>query len=98
MRALHWFRADLRLADNTALAAAAARAGELGFLFVLDDALLASTVGATRTRLAVPSEVVPTAAEGRAFVAWMTMAAVFSVLTWFGPYVLVGWAIVRLVG
>jgi deoxyribodipyrimidine photo-lyase len=51
VRALHWFRADLRLADNTALAAAAARAGELGFLFVLDDALLASPrVGAPRVR------------------------------------------------
>jgi deoxyribodipyrimidine photo-lyase len=51
VRALHWFRADLRIADNTALAAAAARAGELGFLFVLDDALLTSRrVGAPRVR------------------------------------------------
>jgi len=51
VRALHWFRGDLRLADNTALAAAAARAGELGLLFVLDDALLASPrVGAPRIR------------------------------------------------
>ncbi len=37
VRALHWFRGDLRLADNTALATAAARAGELGFVFVLDE-------------------------------------------------------------
>jgi len=51
VRALHWFRADLRLADNTALAACAARADEIGFLFVLDDALLASPrVGAPRLR------------------------------------------------
>jgi deoxyribodipyrimidine photo-lyase len=49
VRALHWFRADLRLADNTALAACAARADEIAFLFVLDDALLASPrVGAPR--------------------------------------------------
>jgi deoxyribodipyrimidine photo-lyase len=40
MRALHWFRNDLRLHDNTALAAAA-RAGELIPVFVFDDALLA---------------------------------------------------------
>ncbi len=41
MRALHWFRADLRLGDNTALAAAAARADSLACLFVLDEHLLA---------------------------------------------------------
>jgi deoxyribodipyrimidine photo-lyase len=51
VRALHWFRADLRLADNTALAAAAARATELGFLFVLDERLLGSPrTGAPRVR------------------------------------------------
>jgi deoxyribodipyrimidine photo-lyase len=51
VRALHWFRADLRLADNTALAAAAARARELGFLYVLDERLLASArTGAPRIR------------------------------------------------
>jgi deoxyribodipyrimidine photo-lyase len=51
VRALHWFRGDLRLADNTALVAAASRAAALGFLFVLDDALLASPrVGAPRVR------------------------------------------------
>jgi deoxyribodipyrimidine photo-lyase len=47
MRALHWFRADLRLRDNTALAAAAARADEIGLVFVFDDVLLASA-GAPR--------------------------------------------------
>jgi deoxyribodipyrimidine photo-lyase len=42
---LHWFRGDLRLADNTALAAAASAAGRIGFLFVLDESLLASPRG-----------------------------------------------------
>jgi deoxyribodipyrimidine photo-lyase len=50
MRALHWFRADLRLRDNRALAAAAASAGSIAFLFVLDERLLASPQ-AGRTRL-----------------------------------------------
>jgi deoxyribodipyrimidine photo-lyase len=36
MRAVHWFRNDLRLGDNTALAAACARAEELVPLFVVD--------------------------------------------------------------
>ena len=40
MRAVHWFRNDLRLDDNTALAAAAARADELIPVFVLDPHLL----------------------------------------------------------
>ena len=40
MRAIHWFRSDLRIEDNTALAAAFARGGELVPVFVLDDALL----------------------------------------------------------
>jgi len=40
MRAVHWFRNDLRLSDNTALTAAA-RATELTCLFVLDDTALA---------------------------------------------------------
>ena len=40
MRIIHWFRSDLRLEDNTALAAACARASELVPVFVLDDALL----------------------------------------------------------
>jgi deoxyribodipyrimidine photo-lyase len=39
-RALHWFRSDLRVADNTALAAAA-RAEALACVFVLDPRLLA---------------------------------------------------------
>ena len=51
MHALHWFRGDLRLADNTALAAAASRADRLGFLFVLDDALFAGPArGSVRAR------------------------------------------------
>ena len=41
MRAIHWFRSDLRLADNTALAAACRRADALAPVFVLDDAQLA---------------------------------------------------------
>ena len=40
MRALHWFRSDLRVADNTALRAAAARAERLTGVFVFDDRLL----------------------------------------------------------
>ncbi|HTO06922.1 MAG TPA: deoxyribodipyrimidine photo-lyase [Myxococcota bacterium] len=40
IRALHWFRSDLRVADNTALLAAAARAERLTCVFVLDDRLL----------------------------------------------------------
>ena len=40
VRVVHWFRNDLRLHDNTALAAAAAGADELLPLFVLDPALL----------------------------------------------------------
>jgi deoxyribodipyrimidine photo-lyase len=40
VRAVHWFRNDLRLRDNTALAEAARSASELVLLFVLDPALL----------------------------------------------------------
>jgi deoxyribodipyrimidine photo-lyase len=39
MRAVHWFRSDLRLEDNTALAAACAHADELVPLFVVDPHL-----------------------------------------------------------
>ena len=39
MRALHWFRADLRLRDNTALAAAAREASEIACVFVFDPRL-----------------------------------------------------------
>jgi deoxyribodipyrimidine photo-lyase len=42
MRAVHWFRNDLRLHDNTALNAALARADELVPVFVFDDHLLAA--------------------------------------------------------
>ena len=41
MRVIHWFRSDLRLADNSALAAACRQAEALAPVFVLDDALLA---------------------------------------------------------
>ena len=40
MRAIHWFRSDLRIADNTALADACRRAESLAPVFVLDDAQL----------------------------------------------------------
>jgi deoxyribodipyrimidine photo-lyase len=40
VRALHWFRSDLRVADNTALRAAAERAERLACVFVFDDRLL----------------------------------------------------------
>lgn len=51
MRAIHWFRSDLRLRDNTALAAAASRADEMALVFVLDDRLLSgSRVGPPRLR------------------------------------------------
>ena len=51
MRALHWFRSDLRVVDNTALRAAAERADELACVFVLDDRLLhGPKSGAPRTR------------------------------------------------
>ena len=51
MRAIHWFRSDLRLRDNTALAAAAARADEIALVFVFDDRLLSgSRVGPPRLR------------------------------------------------
>ena len=50
-RVLHWFRADLRLQDNTAFSAAAARASQLANVFVFDEQLLASTrQGAPRVR------------------------------------------------
>jgi deoxyribodipyrimidine photo-lyase len=51
VRAVHWFRNDLRLRDNTALAEAASRASELVLLFVLDPALLGGpAAGAPRVR------------------------------------------------
>ena len=42
MRAIHWFRNDLRIGDNTALTAACRRARALVPVFILDDALLES--------------------------------------------------------
>jgi deoxyribodipyrimidine photo-lyase len=51
MRAIHWFRSDLRLRDNTALASAAARADQMAMVFVFDDRLLSgSRVGPPRLR------------------------------------------------
>ncbi len=50
MRVVHWFRNDLRLEDNTALAAAAAGADELVAVFVLDPRLLAVHTSAPRRR------------------------------------------------
>ena len=41
MRVIHWFRSDLRIEDNTALAAAGAPGSELVPVFVLDEVLLA---------------------------------------------------------
>jgi deoxyribodipyrimidine photo-lyase len=50
-RVVHWLRSDLRLDDNLALGEAAARAGELAVVFVLDPALLRSErTGAPRVR------------------------------------------------
>ena len=40
MRVIHWFRSDLRVEDNIALAAACHRGRELAPVFVLDDALI----------------------------------------------------------
>jgi deoxyribodipyrimidine photo-lyase len=51
VRALHWFRSDLRLLDNAALAEAAARSDALAGVFVFDDRLLRSPrVGPPRLR------------------------------------------------
>ena len=48
---IHWFRRDLRLADNTALAHAASGGERLVPVFVLDDAILARRdTGAARVR------------------------------------------------
>ena len=40
MRVIHWFRSDLRIADNTAFADACRRADALAPVFVMDDTLL----------------------------------------------------------
>jgi len=51
LRAVHWFRNDLRLRDNAALSAAAEQANELLPVFVLDDRLLhGRRSGEPRTR------------------------------------------------
>ena len=54
--ALHWFRRDLRLADNTALDAACRRADLVVPLFVLDEELLrAADLGAPRVAFLLDS-------------------------------------------
>lgn len=54
--ALHWFRRDLRLADNTALDAAARAAGLVVPVFVLDERLLrAPDIGAPRVAFLLAS-------------------------------------------
>jgi deoxyribodipyrimidine photo-lyase len=50
VRALHWFRSDLRLRDNAALAEAAARGERLVCAFVLDDRLLGEAGAPARVR------------------------------------------------
>ena len=51
MRAIHWFRSDLRLGDNTALAHAARQAEALLPVFVVDERCLAGSLkGAARAR------------------------------------------------
>jgi len=53
-RGLHWFRRDLRLRDNTALAALAARAEEWLAVFVLDPRILGdSSRAAPRSRFLI---------------------------------------------
>jgi deoxyribodipyrimidine photo-lyase len=49
VRALHWFRSDLRVRDNTGLRAAAERSQSLACVFVFDPRLLAGA-GARRAR------------------------------------------------
>ena len=50
-RVMHWFRADLRLQDNTAFSAAASRASQLANVFVFDEKLMTSSrQGAPRIR------------------------------------------------
>ncbi len=49
LRALHWFRSDLRVRDNTGLHAAAEGASSLACVFVFDPKLLANA-GAPRVR------------------------------------------------
>jgi deoxyribodipyrimidine photo-lyase len=51
-RALHWFRSDLRVRDNTALRAAAASAERLACVFIFDPRLLANA-GVPRVRFLV---------------------------------------------
>jgi deoxyribodipyrimidine photo-lyase len=54
--AIHWFRRDLRLRDNSALAEAQRRHGAVLPVFILDDALLArSDMGAPRVAFLLES-------------------------------------------
>jgi deoxyribodipyrimidine photo-lyase len=52
VRALHWFRSDLRVRDNTGLRAAAEASASLACVFVFDPKLLANA-GAPRVRFMV---------------------------------------------
>ncbi len=55
-RALHWFRRDLRLADNSALIEAARRFDEVVPVFIFDPHLLgADDIGSARVRFLVDS-------------------------------------------
>jgi deoxyribodipyrimidine photo-lyase len=55
-RVIHWFRRDLRIHDNTALAAAAARAEEVVPVFVVEDAFRTGPdVGAARLQFLLRS-------------------------------------------
>ena len=61
VRALHWFRSDLRVRDNTALRAAATRAERLACVFVLRSALARERGRAAR---ALPARLRATARAG----------------------------------
>jgi deoxyribodipyrimidine photo-lyase len=50
VRALHWFRNDLRLVDNTTIAALADRAAEWSPVFVIDPRFVGDTPGGPRVR------------------------------------------------
>ena len=66
-RGLHWFRNDLRLQDNTALAALAARADQWLPVFVLDRRLLGGPrAGVPRARFLLASAYLQVQQYGKA--------------------------------
>ncbi len=66
-RAIHWFRRDLRLDDNTALAAAAQQAREVVPVFIVEDAFRTGPdVGAARLQFLLDSVAELRDALGRA--------------------------------